>query len=596
MPWDTTDQSFKILINKRVTSDAKKFYEEVGDDTLNVHLDNTWIAGIPANPADGITQGILQQYTLFALTEDLTVPNHQCFYAFSGTRLHDWVSDKYGTNYGIQLFANNGTPIYTTDPSQWFFNYQTGILIFNGSVAGYPLPFKISGYRYIGGKGVTGLQGVTGFGLGSPGATGVRGTTGVGGGGQGVTGIQGVQGVTGVGSGGGGSGAQGATGPVGDEGPQGIPGVTGPQGATGGNFAPIYTDGVHVGIDTTNPQSKLTIADGGFTLDFKPYGGAGPHSAILFNTPLLTIENSTPGSFPLEISSANIRIDASTNLLYMGDNGIAGFGLQTADVMSIVSGADMTVISNGGMSITTGGANPAMTMLSNGFVGLDNTNPAYNFEVGTDPGNGNNPSFYIIPSEDNDSTGFLGLTGAKASRIFCSNNNNNVDLTIDVSSAVSIHSNVNVADPNLYLKAESLSIPTNIIFQTNDGVQPLSREVAKVGPYGMITTVENWDRDFYDFTHDKTGNDATYFMTRGSSILVLDGPPSSADATLQVRAANGVGDHIILINDEAFSYYMLVNPDTTSLFTIMPGVDTAYHFICRDFDGITHQSWWSKIT
>jgi hypothetical protein len=347
MPWDKEDQSFKILINKRVTSDSKAFYEEVGDDTLNTHFDNVWIAGIPSDPAIGVSQGILQQVTLLTLTEDLSVSNHQSWYAYSGDRLRDWVSDKFGTSYGIQLFDSLNNQIFPTDLSQWYFSYQTGILIFNGT-APANRPLKISGYRYIGKKGVTGLQGITGLGLGATGP-------------QGTTGVQGIQGATGAGGGGGG----GTTGATGDEGPQGDPGATGPQGATGifggtlgttnylaqftvGGFGNslLYSDGTHIGVDSTTPTAKMTLNDGGVKLHLKPYGGAGPYSAISSDG-FINLEPS-PGTFPIEIHDGQIRIDMTgPTTLDIGDNGIAGVGLNCSTSLSIVANGDLTLAPSG---------------------------------------------------------------------------------------------------------------------------------------------------------------------------------------------------------------------------------------------------------
>lgn len=243
MPWSQQDLSFKYLLNKRETSSGKAFYEEFGDDTLNTHMANVWIQTIADNnPAQAVIDGVAQQYTSFVLTEDTSVPNQQCYYAYSAGRLHDWISDKYGANYAIHLYQNNGTEIFPTDNCQWLFSYQTGVLIFNGSTAAFAKPFKISGYRYIGSKGLAGIP---------TGATGLMGPTGIFGGPQGVTGLQGIsgqtgiQGMTGVGlsgstgvqgiPGAGYTGMAGVTGPFGNTGLQGVPGVgiQGIQGITG---------------------------------------------------------------------------------------------------------------------------------------------------------------------------------------------------------------------------------------------------------------------------------------------------------------------------------------------------------------------------
>jgi len=184
MAWTSGDKSFKTLINRRATSSSKASYEEIGDRTLNIHLDEVWIQGIPSDPAQAVINGVAEQRTLFTLTEDVTVGSHQCYYAdVTGTRLGDWISDKYGTGYAIHLYQSTNVEIFPTDSSGWIFDYTTGILTLN-STTGLSLPLKISGYRYIGTKGVTGIVGITGSGGGS-GVTGIQGYTGM----QGVTGV-----------------------------------------------------------------------------------------------------------------------------------------------------------------------------------------------------------------------------------------------------------------------------------------------------------------------------------------------------------------------------------------------------------------------
>ena len=157
MTWTKEDRSFKTLISKETTDSANKFFfNELGARTLNVHASEIWSDDIPFNdPAQAVIDGVAEQKTLFVLTEDLTVPNNQSWKAESppGTRLADWISDKYGAGYTIRLFDNAGSEIFTTDPVGWFFDYQTGILTFSGNAVGKARPFKVTGYRYIGAKG-----------------------------------------------------------------------------------------------------------------------------------------------------------------------------------------------------------------------------------------------------------------------------------------------------------------------------------------------------------------------------------------------------------------------------------------------------------
>ena len=157
MAWTSSDKAAKTLINRRATSSVKASYEELGDRTINVHLDEVWVQSVPTDPSQAVIDGAAEQRTLFTLTEDTSVANHQCYYAYdTGNRLRDWISDKYGTGYAIHLYQSTGAEIFPTDSSGWAFDYTTGILTLN-STTGLSLPLKISGYRYVGSKGITGI-------------------------------------------------------------------------------------------------------------------------------------------------------------------------------------------------------------------------------------------------------------------------------------------------------------------------------------------------------------------------------------------------------------------------------------------------------
>jgi hypothetical protein len=175
MPWNKTDRSFKTLIHKRVTdSDAKFYFNEKGDFTINTHQLELWVDSIP-NPAPGSTTDIVQYYNTLTLVEDTSVPNKQTWFATSNSstvpaqtdevsRLKNWVSDKYGSSYEVLLYDTSDVQIPPSDGCGWFFDYQTGILTFSsattttggGGTLSSRAPFKIRGYRYIGRTGLDG--------------------------------------------------------------------------------------------------------------------------------------------------------------------------------------------------------------------------------------------------------------------------------------------------------------------------------------------------------------------------------------------------------------------------------------------------------
>lgn len=151
------DWAYKVLLNKRFTDpNNKEHYNEFGDTTLNIHLSQVWSDTVDSNPVVSEGIGVVKSYSFLTLTEDLSVPDHKCYFASdseTGNRLKDWVSDKYGQAYIVHLYDNNNNEIFPTDPCDWFFDYQTGILTFGSSISGFVRPFKLSGYRYTGRKG-----------------------------------------------------------------------------------------------------------------------------------------------------------------------------------------------------------------------------------------------------------------------------------------------------------------------------------------------------------------------------------------------------------------------------------------------------------
>ncbi len=152
------DRSYKSLQNHEVTDSINKLiFNEFGADTINSYIGDIWSDTIPTNdPSQAVTNGVAELRTLFVLTEDNSVPDAQSWKTEDpvGTRIPDWISPKYGDNFEVKLYDNDDNQIFTTDPVDWFFDYQTGILTFSGTATSKTRPFKITGYRYIGLKDV----------------------------------------------------------------------------------------------------------------------------------------------------------------------------------------------------------------------------------------------------------------------------------------------------------------------------------------------------------------------------------------------------------------------------------------------------------
>lgn len=169
MSWEKNDISFKTLLNKRQTDASRAFYEEWGDTTLNVHLDEVWSQTIPPDVSLAETSPYsnwIDKLTMHTLIVDPNVLNNLTWVAVTNpaapfsfllgddptnSRLQDWISDKYGDGYDLKLYSNGVQIDKSDNVYPWRFDYMTGILTFN---AVPPQPIQISGYRYTGLKGV----------------------------------------------------------------------------------------------------------------------------------------------------------------------------------------------------------------------------------------------------------------------------------------------------------------------------------------------------------------------------------------------------------------------------------------------------------
>ena len=154
MALDKEDKNFKALINKEFTSPTRKFYQEVGTDTINMHAREVWTQEVDSDPATAVTDGVAKLYTSFSLTADPTYPT-ECYGFFSSSAYQrNFISDKYGSDYEVELYDDSDTRIYKTDDIDWVFDYQTGILNIGEpsqvTSQGYSTPFKITAYQYIG--------------------------------------------------------------------------------------------------------------------------------------------------------------------------------------------------------------------------------------------------------------------------------------------------------------------------------------------------------------------------------------------------------------------------------------------------------------
>ena len=148
------DRAWKLALDRALTSTAKEFYEEQYSTGRVVHAGDIWKQAVDPDPAQAVNDGAAQVYQELVLEEDLSVAGKKAWIAKSGgIRLQDWISPRFGQGYTIQLLDQDSNQIFTTDACNWVFDYKAGILILENSHT-TASGFKISGYRYIGDRGV----------------------------------------------------------------------------------------------------------------------------------------------------------------------------------------------------------------------------------------------------------------------------------------------------------------------------------------------------------------------------------------------------------------------------------------------------------
>lgn len=161
------DKSFRTLINKEFTTTAKKFYNELGANTINISTTEIWAEDVSSTPGTAVLAGVAKQYTEFTLAPLLGYAD-SAFYLASGSGFtpgtsidrvtinenllqRNFISDKYGPAYVATLKDAGGNNVPPTDDIDWIFDYTTGILSIQDPGAGsYSTPYKISLYQYVG--------------------------------------------------------------------------------------------------------------------------------------------------------------------------------------------------------------------------------------------------------------------------------------------------------------------------------------------------------------------------------------------------------------------------------------------------------------
>ena len=161
-------------------SGSKEAFNESIPSPLLYRGDLVWTnsGDIPASPPSNTTaivevykDGVGSYSPTVQCTEDLTAPDNQTW----KTNLTNWIPTQFGDNYLVVVYVDvtgsttpqtTGTRLFQTGSGSddtWFFDYQSGVLNFNGATIPTVIAGGISGksvfivgYRYVGPIGVVG--------------------------------------------------------------------------------------------------------------------------------------------------------------------------------------------------------------------------------------------------------------------------------------------------------------------------------------------------------------------------------------------------------------------------------------------------------
>ena len=165
-------------VTKTAEPASKEAFNESIPSPLLYRGDLIWTQSgdIPATPPASTTS-LVQVYKdggaagyspTVQCTEDLTAPDNQTW----KTNLINWIPTQFGDNYLVQVYAGapglsnpqtTGTKLFgagSGSDDTWFFDYQSGVLNFNGATiptaigTGTANTIYIVGYRYVGEFGV----------------------------------------------------------------------------------------------------------------------------------------------------------------------------------------------------------------------------------------------------------------------------------------------------------------------------------------------------------------------------------------------------------------------------------------------------------
>ena len=176
MSLNKTDLAFKKLINRQFTTPNRAFYQEVGTNTLEIDSGMVYTSTISSSRAAAISASVVRLFKC-ALTKDYSgTVSTSSYYLISGSGYsvdasnynanftslganfftvsssyvqRNFLSEKYGSQYAVEVRDSSGTQLSSDSSINWYFDYKSGVLHVADPSPSI-LPYSITASQYIG--------------------------------------------------------------------------------------------------------------------------------------------------------------------------------------------------------------------------------------------------------------------------------------------------------------------------------------------------------------------------------------------------------------------------------------------------------------
>jgi hypothetical protein len=176
MSLNKTDLAFKKLINRQFTTPNRAFYQEVGANTLEIDSEMVYTSTISASRSAAISASVVR-IVKCNLTKDYSgTVSTSSYYMISGSGYsvdasnynanftslganfftisssyvqRNFLSEKYGSQYAVEVRDSSGIQLSSDSSINWYFDYKSGVLHVADPSPSI-LPYSITASQYIG--------------------------------------------------------------------------------------------------------------------------------------------------------------------------------------------------------------------------------------------------------------------------------------------------------------------------------------------------------------------------------------------------------------------------------------------------------------